>query len=85
MRCIEEGRTYPLLYNDDVLVPGIMKAYGVDRARAETYVPLGCGEIVFDHSFGTPSSSFNMLKIMEITYGGTTLYQETFRSFDKNT
>ncbi|NLA87036.1 MAG: hypothetical protein GX847_07095, partial [Clostridiales bacterium] len=71
MRCIEEGRTYPLLYNDDVLVRGIMKAYGVDRARAETYVPLGCGEIVFDHySFGTPSGSFNMLKIMEIAIHG---------------
>ena len=27
MRCIEEGRTYPLLYNDDVLVPGVMKAF----------------------------------------------------------
>ncbi len=71
MRCIEEGRTYPLLYNDDVLVPGIMKAYGVDRQRAESYVPLGCGEIVFDHySFGTPSGALNMLKILEIAIHG---------------
>ena len=68
MRCIEEGCTYPLLYNDDVLVPGIMKAYGVDRKRAESYVPLGCGEIEFDHySFGTPSGALNMLKTLEIT------------------
>jgi pyruvate-formate lyase len=71
MRCIEEGRTYPLLYNDEVLVPGIMKAYGVDRQRAESYVPLGCGEIEFDHySFGTPSGSLNMLKVLEITING---------------
>ena len=71
MRCIEEGRTYPLLYNDDVLVPGIMKAYGVDRQRAESYVPLGCGEIEFDHySFGTPSGSLNMLKTLEIAMHG---------------
>jgi len=72
MNCIQEGRTYPLLYNDEVLIPGIMKAYSVDRERAESYVPLGCGEIEFDHySFGTPSGSLNILKILEIAiYGG---------------
>lgn len=71
LTCLEEGRTYPLLYNDDVLIPGIMKAYGVDRARAESYVPLGCGEIEFNHySFGTPSGALNMLKILEIALHG---------------
>jgi len=71
LRCIEEGRTYPLLYNDEVLVPGVMKAFGVDRARAETYMPLGCGEIELDHfSFGTPSGSLNTLKILELAIRG---------------
>jgi Pyruvate-formate lyase len=71
MQCIEEGRTYPLLYNDDVLIPGIMKAYGVNRQRAESYVPLGCGEIEFDHySFGTPSGYLNMLKTLEVAMHG---------------
>lgn len=71
MRCIEEGRTYPLLYNDDVLVPGVMKAFGVDRTRAESYMPLGCGEIELDHySFGTPSGSMNTLKILELAMRG---------------
>lgn len=71
MRCIEEGRSYPLLYNDDVLVPAIMKGYGVDRARAESYVPLGCGEIEFDHySFHSPSGSMNVSKILEIAMRG---------------
>lgn len=71
LRCIEEGRTYPLLYNDDVLVPGLMRAFGVDRSRAETYVPLGCGEIEFDHwNFGTPSGSLNVLKILELAIRG---------------
>ncbi|MGF7142056.1 pyruvate-formate lyase [Anaerotaenia torta] len=71
MRCIEEGRTFPLLYNDDVLVPGLMKAFHVDRARAESYTPLGCGEIEFDHySFGTPSGSLNTLKILELVMRG---------------
>lgn len=71
MRCILEGRTFPLLYNDDVLVPGVMKAYGVSRERAQTYMPLGCGEIEFDHySFGTPSGSLNTLKILELSIRG---------------
>ena len=71
MNCIAEGRTYPLLYNDEVLIPCIMKGYQVDRARAESYVPLGCGEIEFDHySFSSPSGSLNMLKILEITMNG---------------
>lgn len=71
MNCIEEGRTYPLLYNDEALIPCIMKAYGVDRKRAESYVPLGCGEYEFDHySFATPSGALNTLKILEIAMNG---------------
>lgn len=71
LRCIEEGRTYPLLYNDDKLIPCIMQAYGVDRRRAESYVPLGCGEIEFDHySIHTPSGALNALKILEIAMRG---------------
>jgi pyruvate-formate lyase len=71
MKCIEEGRTFPLLYNDDVLVPSVMKAFHVDRKLAETYMPLGCGEIEFDHySFGTPSGSLNTLKILELSVRG---------------
>lgn len=67
MRCIGEGRTFPLLYNDDVLVPGVMHAFRVPRERAETYMPLGCGEIEFDHySFGSPNGSVNTLKILEL-------------------
>lgn len=71
MRCIGEGRTFPLLYNDDVLVPCVMKAFRVDRARAETYMPLGCGEIEFDHySFGSPNGSVGTLKILELAVRG---------------
>lgn len=71
LRCIAEGRTYPLLYHDDALIPCIMNAYGVDRKRAESYVPLGCGEIEFDHySIHTPSGALNVLKILEIAMNG---------------
>lgn len=71
MVCIGEGRTYPLLYNDDVLVPSLMEAFDVDRPRAETYMPLGCGEIEFDHySFGSPNGSLGTLKILELALRG---------------
>ncbi|MGH4137864.1 pyruvate formate lyase family protein [Clostridium sp.] len=71
IRCIEEGRTYPLLYNDEVLVPSVMAAFEVDRKLAEKYMPLGCGEIEFDHfSFGSPNGSMNTLKILELAIRG---------------
>src|SRR3954454_2215705 len=34
---IGAGRTYPILYNDDVNVPAVMQAFGIGRAEAEQY------------------------------------------------
>jgi pyruvate-formate lyase len=63
---IGEGRTFPMLYNDDVNVPAVERAFGVPRAEAEQYVPLGCGEYVLEHrSLGTPSGVINLLKGLE--------------------
>ncbi|MDR1392364.1 MAG: hypothetical protein LBJ62_00080 [Bifidobacteriaceae bacterium] len=71
MRCIGEGRSYPLLYNDTELVPDVMAAFGVGRAMAEQYMPLGCGEIEFDHhSFGSPNGFINTLKVLELAIRG---------------
>lgn len=65
---IADGYTFPLLYNDDVLVPGVAHAHQVPVADAEQYMPLGCGEIVIDHmGFGTPSGSLNVLKALDVT------------------
>jgi pyruvate-formate lyase len=82
MRCVGEGRTYPLLYNDDVLVPGVIEAFEVDRERAESYMPLGCGEIEFDHySFGSPNGSIGTLKVLELAvHGGYDPVSETYLS-----
>ncbi len=64
---IGEGRTFPLLYNDDVNVPAVENAFRVETKAAEQYVPLGCGEYVLDHmSFNTPSNNINLLKALEI-------------------
>jgi pyruvate-formate lyase len=65
---IGEGRTFPMLYNDDVNIPAVRKAFDVPLEEAEQYVPFGCGEYVLNHrSFGTPSSVINLLKALEIT------------------
>ncbi len=83
MRCLREGRTYPLLYNDDVLIPGVMHAFAVDRKLAESYMPLGCGELEFDHySFGSPNGSIGTLKILELAvHGGYDPVSNSYLSF----
>jgi pyruvate-formate lyase len=68
---IAEGRTFPMLYNDDVNIPAVMNAFSVSREVAEQYVPYGCGEFIIDHqSFGTPSGVINLLKALEVTLTG---------------
>lgn len=65
---IGEGRTFPMLYNDDVNIPAVQQAFGVERDEAEQYVPYGCGEYVLEHrSLGTPSGVINLLKALEVT------------------
>ncbi|MEI6603236.1 MAG: pyruvate formate lyase family protein, partial [Clostridia bacterium] len=65
---IGEGRIYPMLYNDDINVPSVAKAFGVSREEAERYYPYGCGEYVLEHtSIGSPNCSLNTLKCLEIT------------------
>lgn len=65
---IAEGRTYPMLYNDDINIPAVAKSFGVDEVEAANYLPFGCGEYVLDHrSFGSPNCGFSMLKALEAT------------------
>jgi pyruvate-formate lyase len=68
LQVIGEGRTFPILYNDDTNVPSIVQAFGFSEAEAEQYVPYGCGEYILEHkSFGTPSGVINLLKALEVT------------------
>ena len=61
---INRSCTYPMLYNDDVIVPGIMEMFGVTREEAVRYHPLGCGEYMLagcspsmlDFSWNVPKS-----------------------------
>ena len=66
--CIASGATYPTLYNDDVNVPAVQYAMGVDKEIAQQYVPFGCGEYVIQgKSVGTPNTLLNLLKILQIS------------------
>lgn len=65
---IGDGAIYPMLYNDDVNVPSVEKAFRVPLCEAEEYTPYGCGEYVLNHrSYGTPSGLINLLKVLEVT------------------
>jgi pyruvate-formate lyase len=39
-----ESTTFPMLYNDDAIIPGIAKIMDISEKEAERYHPLGCGE-----------------------------------------
>ncbi len=68
---LAEGRTFPLLYNDDVNIPAVMAAFSVARSEAEQYVPFGCGEYVLEHrSVGSPNGVLNLAKCLEVTLHG---------------
>jgi len=41
---INETGTFPLLYNDDAIIPGVAEAFDVSLEEAENYYPVGCGE-----------------------------------------
>ncbi|MFO8006988.1 MAG: pyruvate formate lyase family protein [Candidatus Brocadiia bacterium] len=64
---IGDGCVYPILYNDEVNVPAVERAFGAPQPDAEQYVPYGCGEYTLDHiSFGSPNTSLNMLKAVQV-------------------
>ncbi|WP_313639092.1 pyruvate formate lyase family protein [Paenibacillus sp.] len=68
LEVIGEGRTFPILYNDDVNLPALQQAFKLERDEVEKYCPYGCGEIVLEHcSFGAPNGTLNLLKALEVT------------------
>ncbi|PWH14281.1 MAG: pyruvate formate-lyase [Anaerolineae bacterium] len=67
LQVIGEGRTFPMLYNDDVNIPAVANAFRVPTVEAEHYLPYGCGEYALDHrSVGSPNCSLNLLKNLEV-------------------
>ncbi len=63
---IAKGKTFPMLYNDDINVPGVAKAFHLDEASARDYLPFGCGEyMIYRQSCGTPNAIINLQLCLE--------------------
>ncbi len=63
--CIGEGCTYPMLYCDEVVIPGIMNVFGVDETEAEDWLPFGCGEFIINHRrINSPNSFMNLANVL---------------------
>ncbi len=65
---IGEGRTFPMLYNDDVNIPAVANCFHVTPDEAAHYIPYGCGEYALEGlSVGSPNCALNLLKALEAT------------------
>ena len=67
-RVLATGSTFPIIYNDDVNIPAVEKAFRVTAPEAEHYFPYGCGEYILEHgSIGSPDAALNVLKALDVT------------------
>lgn len=65
---LEDGMTYPLLFNDEASVCAVKNTMRVSKEEAEQYGFFGCGEYVLGHrSIGTPNDIINLAKALEVT------------------
>lgn len=68
---IGEGCTYPLLYQDENIIPGVMNVFGITYEEALGWMPLGCGEFTIDHRIiVSPNSVLNMANVLWGTING---------------
>lgn len=49
LECIGEGTTFPMLYQDENIIPGIQKVFHISYEEALDWMPLGCGEFTINH------------------------------------
>lgn len=71
MECIGEGTTYPILYKDENIIPGVMNVFGISYEEALGWMPLGCGEFTIDHRIiVSPNSILNMANVLWGTVNG---------------
>ena len=67
-RMLEDGMTYPLLFNDEASTRAVENTMHVSAEEAMQYGFFGCGEYVLGHrSIGTPNDIINLAKALEVT------------------
>ena len=80
MDCIGEGVTYPMLYKDENIIPGIQKVFGISYEEALSWMPLGCGEFTIDHRIiVSPNSTLNLTNVLWGTINGGFDATDTYR------
>ncbi len=63
-----KGYCFPVLYNDDVNVPNVMRAMDVPNKTAQQYCLYGSGVYgIAAKSINTPNAYINIAKLLEIT------------------
>jgi pyruvate-formate lyase len=78
-----EGRTFPLLYNDDANIPAVATAFGIPETESVNYIPYGCGEYVLDHaSTGSPNGLLNLLHLLHETLHPPRSLAEIYPDFE---
>ena len=81
---IRETGTYPLLYNDDTVIPGVAEAFGVSLKEAESYYPVGCGEyILAPHGPALLITNWNIPRTLDaaIRDGNPESFEELYQVF----
>lgn len=69
--CIGDGTTFPMLYQDENIIPGIMRVFGITYEEALDWMPLGCGEFTVNHRIiASPNTSINLSNILWGTMNG---------------
>lgn len=69
--CIGEGTTFPMLYKDENIIPGIMRVFGITYEEALDWMPLGCGEFTINHRIiASPNSVLNLSNVLWGTLNG---------------
>jgi pyruvate-formate lyase len=78
LKLISHGRSFPLLYNDEAIIPAVSQAFKVTENEACQYSPQGCGEYVVGYSgTGTPNGIINLTKCLEAAlHGGKSVCSE---------
>jgi pyruvate-formate lyase len=67
LTAIGEGCTFPMLYNDDINVPAVARAFGVSSDEAVHYLPFGCGESTLaGRAVSSPNGVVNLPKAFEL-------------------
>ena len=79
LESIGEGTTFPMLYQDENIIPGIERVFHISYEEALDWMPLGCGEFTINHRIiASPNASMMLPNVLIGTLNGGYDYSDTF-------